>query len=181
MKGGRGHCADRELNQESLKSVLDYNQESGVFTWKVLAASHLPPGTRAGYRMPSHGKFYLWITVFGRQMPAHRLAFLYMNGSLPLCEVDHIDGCGENNAFKNLRLVTRAENCKNRRLGANNKSGVPGVMWVDRRQRWETRININGKQKTIRTTKDFFEAVCARKSAELLHGYHDNHGSRRPL
>jgi len=44
-----------------------------------------------------------------------------------------------------------------------------------------TKIGNNWKKINLINTKDFFEACCARKSAENKYGFHENHGSIRPL
>ena len=41
---------------------------------------------------------------------AHRLAWLYVTGSWPSQDIDHIDGDPTNNRFANLREVTHQEN-----------------------------------------------------------------------
>ena len=56
------------------------------------------------------------------------------------------------------------------KLQKNNRTGIHGVF-----------ITKNGYlvkclQKIIFSTDDFFEACCARKSAEIANGYHKNHG-----
>lgn len=61
-------------------------------------------------------------------------------------QVDHINHNTLDNRRCNLRLVTIAQNQQNR-IGpaSNNKSGVRGVCWVRREQKWKAAIRINGK------------------------------------
>lgn len=49
----------------------------------------------------------------------------------------------------------------------NNSSGVSGVSWDRRIERWAAYINPNRRKRHLGHFDDFFEAVCARKSAEL--------------
>lgn len=48
----------------------------------------------------------------------------------------------------------------------SNKSGVPGVCWVESRKRWQVSIRFKGQRKTIGWYADKADAVKARKSAE---------------
>lgn len=98
-----------------------------------------------------------------------------MEGYWPNC-IDHIDHDGLNNKWYNLRNTTRAENQKNRRLQANNTSGITGVYRYG--NKWVARIKVNRIQINIGTYADFSDAVYARKSAEKEHGFHENHGDK---
>jgi hypothetical protein len=57
------------------------------------------------------------IRIDGRMYYASRLAFLYMTGSFPTYEVDHIDRDRLNNRWENLREATRSQNCGNKSGG----------------------------------------------------------------
>jgi len=161
------------LSVESLKQALHYNPVTGFFTWRR-------DGKRAG-SFPSVvsrkcGR-YIRILVHGERYLAHRLAFLYMTGGEPPFELDHIDGNTMNNSWDNIRAVTQAENSRNRKLYVNNKSGISGVVFdLITENRWRAMIRVGGKLAHLGTHLDFFEACCARKSAEKKYGYHPNHG-----
>jgi len=63
-------------------------------------------------------------------------------------QVDHIDHNTLNNRRSNLRFVTNAENQQNR-AGAqkNNKSsGIRGVCFCTREQRWRAKVKLNGNE-----------------------------------
>jgi hypothetical protein len=55
-----------------------------------------------------------------------------------LAEVDHWDGDGLHNWRRNLRVCTRAQNARNRRLAINNTSGFKGV--CKKKGRWCAQI-----------------------------------------
>ena len=168
-----------ELTQAKLKEFLHYDPETGIFTWKVRSSImvRVRAGDIAGCKKTSlSGKTYVQICLDGRLYYAHRLAWLYMKGYFP-DQIDHSDGNGVNNIFSNLSGVSDAENKKNVRLFSRNSSGIPGVKWYPKRGRWYTYI---GRQYLL-WTPDFFEACCARKSAEVRLGFHANHGTVRPL
>lgn len=79
----------------------------------------------------------------------HRL-ILEKHGLLqPGHEVDHINGDGLNNQKYNLRSVTPRQNLQNRVNGCKKSSQFPGVDWTKQRNKWRSRIQINGKQKHL--------------------------------
>lgn len=65
---------------------------------------------------------------------------------------------------ENCRWITVAENNKNKRARKDNKVGISGVSRRDGGYR--VRIKLNKKDVNIGQFSDFFEACCARKSAE---------------
>ena len=78
--------------------------------------------------------------------------------------VDHAGGKPTRNDCRkgNLRLATREENAHNQDLHSNNTSGVTGVYWLKREQRWSAEIYINGKKKNLGRFKEFDDAVKKR-------------------
>lgn len=60
-------------------------------------------------------------------------------------EVDHINGNMLDNRRANLRLATRRQNARNRRLSKDNTSGYKGAQWHAQLGRWQGRIKVNGK------------------------------------
>lgn len=168
------------LTQELIKEYLSYSPETGVFTWIKKPNRSIPIGREAGYINQANTKRYRIITVEGNMSGAHRMAWLYMTGELPE-EVDHINGDGTDNRWENLRAADRLSNQKNMRKSTRNTSGVVGVHWHNARSKWAAGIVADGKHYHLGLFADFDEAVTARKEAEVLHGFHPNHGADRPL
>ena len=77
-------------------------------------------------------------------------------------EADHIDRRVWNNSRSNLRRATHKENSRNRSKHKNNTSGVTGVFWDKRAQKW--RAHITSKHLGLFVTKE--AAIEARKRAE---------------
>lgn len=115
------------LSQAELKELLDYDQLTGLLTWRISPkhrASVLPPGSRAG----SAGKSgYRVITVRGVEYREHRLIWFWMTGENPQLEIDHKDGDPSNNAWENLRTATSLQNAGNACYSRRNKTGFRGV------------------------------------------------------
>lgn len=125
--------------------LLDYDPESGVFTWRVSAGT-ASAGSIAG---SINGTGYRQIWVENKSYKAHRLAWLYVHGAWPSRELDHINQIRDDNRIANLREATRSENCLNKPLQSNNSSGFRGVSWYPPSGMWVARIKRNGKQKHL--------------------------------
>jgi len=85
------------ITQTILKELFSYNPDTGIFIRKV-SISNQVAGTVAG----SKDYDYIRIVVNKKRYLAHRLAFLYMLGKMPV-EVDHINRNKHDNRWCNLR------------------------------------------------------------------------------
>lgn len=113
------------ITQSRLKELLHYNEETGVFTWKVRCGARALAGNTAGSKT-SEG--YSGIHVKGKSYLSHRLAWVYTYGYFPKEEVDHINGDRSDNRILNLREATRTQNNQNlRKCQKNSSSGILGV------------------------------------------------------
>lgn len=132
------------LEQSLLKELFDYNPETGVFTWcEDRCKGKIKAGSIAG-SISFYG--YVVIGVNGTNYPAHRLAWVYMYGSIPKdLQIDHISGVKNDNRLSNLRLANSAEQGQNRNINSNNTSGYPGVSWSKVRNKWLASIKLNRK------------------------------------
>lgn len=169
------------LDASLLPRLVRYDPDTGAFTWlprEAVTAKHKSWNTlRAGKPAfdtfePSNG--YLRGTVLGRRLYAHRTAFAFIHGRWPAGDIDHINGIRTDNRAVNLREVSRAENCRNRRIDPRTPDGVMGIFKSF--GKWQAQIGYGGKTRYIGryATKD--EAVAARRRAEAELGFHPNHG-----
>jgi hypothetical protein len=168
------------FRDNNLKSNLSYNPETGEFTWLKYRSKYAKPGLKAGHVWNCHhsGKKYLVIRFSGKIYMAHHLAWILSTGETPE-QIDHINGNGLDNRICNLRLANNEQNSKNKKLSKLNKTGVTGVYFSG--SKYKSVIGNNYKTVRLGTYSNFFDAVCARKSAENNFGFHENHGKARSL
>ena len=130
--------ANQILTAERLRELLHYDAGTGIFTWL--------PRSPDGFKGPRASA--IWHSRYcGRQAGgvhatlgyveimrclAHRLAFLYITGSWPVNQVDHIDGDKANNRWENLRDVTQQVNGQNLRVAHARKKTPLGVSYLQR-------------------------------------------------
>jgi len=65
-----------------------------------------------------------------------------------------------------------ADRLKVQRIGSNNSSGCVGVSWNKESEKWVAYITKSGKHYHLISTNNWWDAVCARKAAEIEHGFH---------
>lgn len=154
------------ITQEYLKSILNYDCETGIFTWKINKSI-----TKAGNIAGSIKKeSYCVIKIHRKDYMAHRLAWLYVYGYFPTY-IDHINGIRNDNKLSNLREVTSSQNSCNRKISIRNTSGVKGVTWHKQINKWQVVIGINGKNKYFGCfeDKEFAELVMI-EARQKYHG-----------
>jgi hypothetical protein len=81
--------------------------------------------------------------------------------------IDHINHNRLNNCRSNLRIVTQHQNNMNQGKRKDNKSGVKGVHWYKKYEKWRVDIALNNKHIHLGYFKDFDEACKARKEGEI--------------
>ena len=128
--------------------MFNYDSITGEFSRKkggVGRSKDLKVGS-----INAHGR--VCVKVVGWVFYAHRLAWIYVFGTIPEGNViDHIDGNPLNNSIENLRAITQAQNMQNqRRAHKGNKTGLLGVR-PSGYGRFMAGIRINGKAKHLGT------------------------------
>lgn len=157
-------------NSERLRALLHYDLATGEFTRAVTTAPRAKAGAIAGGERKDG---YRRICVDGTDYFAHRLAWLYVTGTVPDGEIDHINGNPRDNRIANLRCVTHGQNTLNSRQRPPGVSGLRGVTLHKKTGLWNARIRIDGKQSSLGYFKSPEQAKAAYEAAVLeVHGEH---------
>ncbi len=166
------------LTQEYLKTILNYDPLTGIFTW-IKSDRGGWVGKQAGFIHDPDKKTggYVVIGIQGKSYRAHRLAWLYMMGSFPETGIDHINLIRHDNRFFNLRECTQAGNTANIMAPVTNTSGVKGVTWNKARKKWTAQITSEGIRYYLGIFSDKEDAIKAIQEARIkYHGEFANHG-----
>jgi hypothetical protein len=148
----------KELTQQRLQEILDYDPETGVFTYKN--NYHPSKNGKAANKRKTNGYECVWVD--NKEYRAHRVAWLYVHGEWPENEIDHINRDKSDNRIENLRDVSASTNAYNRHLSPLNQSGYKGVHWEIGRGKWRAAFG----RKLLGRFDDFEDAVIARQQAE---------------
>lgn len=154
-----------------------FTYKEGKLFWKSDRGGRVLQGSLAGHITK---KGYVSIRCGSKFYLRHRIIWEMFNGPIPEgMEIDHVNHIPGDDRLENLRLVTRLENNRNASLSKDNKSGITGVCWHKRNNRWKAYINVNGKQISLGSFSNLNDAVKVRKEAEVKYGYHPNHGNTK--
>jgi hypothetical protein len=149
--------AKADLTADRLRELLDYNQETGVFTWRDKRGPRAKHAGVAGCISSDSG--YRMIRLDFRLYRAHRLAWLYVFGKWPAEQIDHINGDRADNRLANLREASNRLNCENkRRAQKNSASGVLGVSWNKRNKMWSAKLSHRNSEVFCRYFHDIEDA-----------------------
>lgn len=164
---------------EYLRECLRYEPETGKLYW--LPRSGVPASWNTKYAgkeaFTAIAQGYRRGLLNYKGYKAHRVAWALYYGQWPEGEIDHINHDRLDNRIENLRVVTLAENQKNKTPYRNNKSGATGVYWNTRASRWCAQIRVAGRGVYLGLFASLKDAVEARKAAETQHNFHSNHGT----
>jgi hypothetical protein len=183
-------AAERSLSPELIRQLLDYDPETGAFTW-------LRRPERAGWDKTFNTRFagkpalegigahgYRVGAVKVVNVYAHRVAWAWMMGEWPDGEIDHIDGNRTNNAFANLRLTSRGGNAKNLGDRLSKVSGLPKGVFKTHRSKgnpYRAQIAVGRKSIHLGCFPDAESASRAYRDAAVRYGFSDRHASLPPL
>lgn len=155
------------MNAQQLRELLDYDPETGVFTWKF--RENAPKQWNVRYAGKEAGNIeprgYRRIRLNGRCYYAHRIAWI-MQEMPSTKDIDHINGDRTDNRMANLRAATRSQNIFNQRRNDPRK----GVHWNTKRQRWIAQIVCKGEHYWLgeHTTPEAAAQAYRAKAVELF-------------
>lgn len=153
---------NNDLTQDELKYYLRYNPDTGLFIWLNPLSTNVKTGHIAGSK-DSCG--YIQIKIKNKKYSAHRLAWLYVYGSLPKEMIDHINGNPSDNRIINLREAD------NRLNMSNLKRDLPrGVDFHKRSKKYRAQIWVNGNILYLGLHHTAEQAFSARLAKEAEFG-----------
>ncbi|ALJ98907.1 endonuclease [Escherichia phage C119] len=162
------------MNWDKYFDIVD-----GKLVWKY--REEMRPQWNARYQGKEAGAIrngYLQTEINGKCYFCHRIMWEMINGRIPdgMC-IDHLNHKRDDNRIENLRVVSHQDNCKNQSLRLKNKSGVSGVYWNKKANKWLAQISIKGKRKHVGFFLSISDAENAIKQARKENLYHENHCS----
>lgn len=143
----------KNITQEYLRLVLDYDPETGIVHWKKRRLEDFPGSAaqwinawnaRQAGKIAGHpttkGYLRIGLGTEGYQYHLHILIWILMTGKKPKNQIDHWDRNKINNRWGNLRDVTNLVNCQNRERPRTNTSGYRGVQFHKATGKWMASI-----------------------------------------
>ena len=138
--------------RQSLESRFWSKVRKGDGCWEWLAHRN-----QAGY-----GR----VSVHGRLVAAHKVAWMLAFGSFPAPGIDLDHQCHNKGCVNpaHLRPSTRKQNIENRaRPQRNNSSGVHGVGWYAKYGKWRGRVQHNGRSILV----GYFDSIADAEAAVI--------------
>jgi len=153
------------ISAERAKSLLKYDPETGILTWKAPECKPSKAGKEASAINKASG--YARVFIDGIHLFAHRVAWMVYHGKPPSGVIDHINGIRHDNRLCNLRDATLSMNRQNlRNESTRSTSGFLGVSFRKSLNLFEAKIGYEGKSITIgyfKSPEDAHDAYVQRK------------------
>lgn len=137
-----------EIIAARVRELFHYDPDTGIFTRKVRLAQRHHAGDRGDFLITAgNNAGYRRVSFDSKRYMAHRVAWLYVHGTWPAQDIDHINGDRGDNRIANLRDVPNEINRENMRRprGAATTSGLLGVFLHKQSGRWRARIQVKKK------------------------------------
>lgn len=146
---------DAKKLQARLKELVNYDEITGVFTAKK-SVGNVAAGSVRGNK---DAVGYLRFSVDRVQRLSHVFAWVYVHGTAPTGEIDHINGVKDDNRIANLRDTTPSANGHNKPI--KNTAGVS-----KKRNMYRARIGVDDRRKSLGYYKTPEEAHAAYVAAK---------------
>lgn len=150
---------------ERIRELFSYDPATGKFYQKYSAKSGFVPGSEVGSINPNG---YVYLSVDGLLVRAHRAAWAITHGEWPSVTVDHRNQNKSDNRLDNLRLATTSQNQANT-VCRPNGTGRKGVSI--HKGKYRAQIKLNGMNRALGAFTTLDEASHAYNRAAIeLHG-----------
>lgn len=183
---------EQSISINDLHELIELDSTNGLLVWKKRdvrwfsgsckrTKEHIANNWNARYTgTPAlncmDGSGHLMGRINDKSFYAHRVVFAMTNKRWPDLSIDHIDGNPCNNKPSNLRDVSHAENHKNQSMRKNNTSGVTGVSFNKRLEKWAAHITVLGVYKHLGFFSSIEDASSARRAAVEIFNFSSRHG-----
>ena len=144
------------MKSKEWNNILFY--VDGKLFWRIRPSLKVRVGDADG----SKSLGYLRFGYKGREYKQHRVIWEMFNGEIPAgMVIDHINNDGMDNRIENLRLATITQNSRNSLPRKNTHSKYKGVLKSRLGDKWQAKINYEGKQVYLGTYNTEEEAAQA--------------------
>ena len=181
------------ITPESIRDLLDYDPDSGVFTWRKRDIRWFKSykgwatwngkfaGKRAGrvWTSPRTGYQSRHLYLLGKNNNEHRLVWMWMTGNTPPLQIDHINRDATDNRWSNLRSTEGFSNNMNMSMHSSNTSGVTGVSWFKPAKKWAAKCELSGKRYYLGYFNNLDEAAMEVMEFRADNGFDPGHGLSR--
>ena len=169
--GNRPTDVNCRLTQSRLKELLHYDPVTGVFTGLVRGRGCSSFGKQAGRIDKGLGRRRISLGAeFGkREFLDSRLAWLYMTGKWPVCEVDHKDVSKLNCVWDNLREANASQQQANRGVRKHGALRITGIS-MTKDGGYLAELAINGQRVFRKRFSLLADAIAHRLAALVHHG-----------
>lgn len=163
-------CLQKEIATKIAKDNKKYNKYNLSGDYGI---GYTTKGEEFYFDLEDYNKIkdYCWMKHNGYIVTVLEKERISMHREIINCpsdiEVDHKNHNTYDNRKQNLRVANASQNNMNKGLRKHNTSGVTGVSWNNRDNRWVAQIGFNKKNIHLGNFVNFEDAVNARKKAEI--------------
>lgn len=161
-----GHIPERTrldpneiIEYDDYAEMVIYDKDNNEIARTMIDLEYVELVKKYKWGLTNHG--YVFCSSIRQQL--HRFIMNPPEGMV----VDHINHNPLDNRRDNLRICTQHENSFNSSISSNNKSGIIGVHFDKERNKWQAKIQVNGKTKYLGRYNTLEEAAEARRQAEI--------------
>lgn len=149
------------LSYDRVRELFDY--EEGHLYNKTYRSPRSLEGSKAGNPRVDG---YIQLCIDQKMYRLHRVIWLWHYGYLPENSLDHINNIKDDNRVENLREVSPQCNAINSNEPRNNSSGIRGIYFNPKQNRWVAQIKVNQRKVYLGQSSCKLEAACLRLAAE---------------
>jgi hypothetical protein len=159
---------NRLARDNEIRSLFDYDPNSGDIRWKIDRGTRFKKGMLAGTVLNGYVRTITRLSATGKKFVCmnHTLAWFLYYGKWPEERIDHINGIRGDNRISNLRDVNKWENNANREIHRDGKN--PGYSWNDKERRFGASIQIDGVRISLGNFKEEGEAAAVHRGARIV-------------